>query len=82
MNIINNIKNDEILDLVFWLYSNLLGDSDNVAVRNIFVNTQIFKKNIDRCINTSIKIKDKLNSLNLIYNCVRSGYLDTWVSNN
>jgi len=82
MNIINNINNDEILDLVFWLYSNLLGDSDNVAVRNIFVNTQIFKKNIDRCINTSIKIKDKLNSLNLIYNCVRSGYLDKWVSNN
>jgi hypothetical protein len=81
VSLIENIKSQAIIDSLFWLYSNLLGDIDNKAVRTTFVITPIFKKNIERCLDTSIKLADKPNSLNLIFNCVRNSGLDEWVKN-
>ena len=78
MNLVNTKNSQDILELIFGLYSNLLGDIDNRKYRDLFVSTQLFKKNIERCLNTDIKIKQKTNSLNLIFNCIRNGNLDKW----
>lgn len=78
--IIQRVSIQSIVDYVFWIYNNIMGEKDNRNIRNFYVFTPLFKKNLERCVDTNIKHSDKTNSINNLFVCVRCLDLGEWVN--
>ena len=83
LELVTNLPNNQIVELIFWLYTNILGDikQNKATVRNLYLCTNIHKKNIERCLDTSIRLEDKFHSLNIIYKCLENGGEGKWCFN-
>ncbi len=77
--LIDKINNEEIKDSLFWLYSNVLGEDENATIRDTFIKTKLCSRNNERCLDMNIKVKDKANSLSLIFQCLRCKEIGKWV---